>query len=140
MNSEVAGLTRTIHEPVEKVLSRIHRLLSERGFEAIRFDLSKRRTFGPGIAKGSCVVLLVDSPVLLFEAIALDRAAAVFLPLHVVVSGDQNRSYVHWINPISGSGLRPPAPARAALEELYTRVTEALSELPAAAEAVLPGR
>jgi hypothetical protein len=104
MNTEVAGLTRTVHEPIEKVLTRIRRLLLERGLDAIEFDLSKQRPFRHAIARRSCVVLLVDSPVLLFEAIALDRAAAVFLPLHVVVSGDQDTSLVHWINPVSGSG------------------------------------
>ena len=140
MNSHVAGLTRTIHEPVDKVLTRIRRLLVEHGLDAIEFDLSKQPLFRLRIAARSCVVLLVDSPVLLFEAIALDRAAAVFLPLHVVLSGDRDTSYVHWINPISGSGLWPPAPARAALEELYARVTEALSELPAATEVALPSR
>ena len=132
MTSEMEALTRTVPETFEKALPLIRRRLFDRGLTVTEFDVSREPS--------SCAVLLVDSPELLFEAIALDRAAAVFLPLHIVVSGGGETSYVHWVNPISGFGLRPPAPARAALEELYARVTAALAELPqAAGEEAPPG-
>lgn len=131
MESVVAGMTRVIPDAFEKSLPLIRRLLSTAGFSVVEeFDMSREPAFQLGIASRSCVVLLVDTPVLLFEAIALDRSAAVFLPLHVVISGDRDTSYVHWANPITSSGLRPPAPAKGALDELYRRVTETLSEPP----------
>jgi hypothetical protein len=130
MTSELEGLTRTLPGAFERALPLIRRRLFERGLTVTELDI-----FGEPCP---CAVLLADSPELLFEAIALDRAAAVFLPLHIVVSGGGNTSYVHWANPISGFGLRPPAPARAALEELYARVTAALAELPQAAPEEAP--
>ena len=141
MKSEIAGATRVIPEPFDRALLQIRRLLAGQGLNVVeQLDMSSEPSLQPGISARSFVILLVDSPVLLFEAIALDRAAAVFVPLHVVVSGDQDTSYVLWVNPVSESGLRPPAPARSALGELYVRVTEALSELPrdAAAQSIQP--
>jgi uncharacterized protein (DUF302 family) len=135
MKSEVAGVTRAVPEPFEKAVSLIRRLLAGQGLNVVeQLDMSMEPLDRLGLGTRPCVILLVDSPVLLFEAIALDRAAAVFVPLHVVLSGGEGTSYVHWVNPVPESGLRPPAPARAALEELYLRVTAALSELPLAAD------
>jgi len=133
MNVETAGVTRVLPEAFEKALPIIRRLLSAAGFSVVKeFDMSREPYFQLGIGSRSCVVLLVDTPVLLFEAIALDRSAAVFLPLHVVITGDHDTTYVHWVNPITSSGLRPPAPAKGPLEVLYTRLTETMSQLPKA--------
>src|SRR5215467_9393276 len=100
MTSEMEGLTRTVPGSFEKALPLIHRRLFERGLTVTELDISREQC--------SCAVLLVDSPELLFEAIALDRAAAVFLPLHIVVSGGRDMSSVNWVNPVSGFRLRPP--------------------------------
>lgn len=82
----------------------------------------------PNCADGPhCVVLLVDSPELLFEAIALDRGAAVLVPVHIVVTGDAHCSQVHWANPIAALGLRAPASARVPIERLCAQVKQALS-------------
>jgi|SRR5947209_8106227 len=136
MKSGTVGITRVIPESFEKSLLLVRRSLSTAGLSVVQeFEMSREPCFQLSIARRSCVVLLVDTPVLLFEAIALDRSAAVFLPLHVVIIGDRDTSYVHWVNPTIDSGLRPPAPSRAALEDLYKRITEVLSELPQPAEA-----
>lgn len=135
MNIEAAGTTRALPESFEKSLALIRRLLSTAGFSIVKeFDLSRESYFQLGIGSRSCVVLLVDTPVLLFEAIALDRSAAVFVPLHIVVTGDRDSSYVHWVNPMTSSGLRPPAPARGPLDALYARLTESMSQLREAAD------
>ena len=139
MNSVDAGVTRVIPESFEKSLALIRRLLTAAGFTVVEeIDMSREPYFRLGVASRSCVVLLVDTPVLLFEAIALDRSAAAFLPLHVVISGDRDISYVHWADPITSSGLRPPAPARGALDEAYRRITETLSALSQAVELKVP--
>ena len=141
MNSVDAGVTRVIPESFEKSLALIRRLLVAAGFTVVEeIDMSSEPYFRLGVASRSCVVLLVDTPVLLFEAIALDRSAAAFLPLHVVISGDRDISYVHWADPITSSGLRPPAPARGALDEAYRRITETLSALSQAVELKVPSR
>ena len=101
----------------------VRRVLRVNGLHIVEeLELSAASADTPG-----CVVLLVDSPELLFEAIALDRAAAVLVPLHVVVTGDGHRSRVHWTNPLAFSGLHAPASARVAIERLCARLKQALS-------------
>jgi hypothetical protein len=134
-------MTRVIPESFEKSVALIRRLLAAAGLAVVEeFDMSREPYFQLGIASRSCAVLLVDTPLLLFESIALDRSAAVFLPLHVVISGDRDTSYVHWTDPVTSSGLRAPAPARGALDELYKRLTETLSELPETLQVAAPSQ
>jgi hypothetical protein len=133
MSLATIGHTRIIPEPFEKTVLLIRRLILNAGLSIVgEFDISGEMYFQHGIAGRSCTVLLVDTPILLFEAIALDRGAAVFLPVHVVISGDRGPSYVHWANPITSSRLRPPAPAKGPLEDLCALLDKTLSELPQA--------
>lgn len=130
-NIATTGNTRVVSDSVGKAAALIRRLLSDAGLSVVdEFNLSSEPYFQLGIAKRSCIVLLVDAPTLLFECIALDRAAAVFLPIHVVVSGDRDTTYVHWAHPVMSSGLRPPMPAKIPLDALCSRITRALSGLP----------
>jgi hypothetical protein len=136
MRIATAGTTWVIPESFGKSVPLIRRLLSEAGLTVEeQFNVSREPYFQLGVSRRSCLILLVDTPALLFECIALDRAAAVFLPIHIVISGDGDTSYVHWANPVTSSGLRPPAPAKLPLENLCARVTEALSSLTEATEA-----
>ena len=138
MSSASTGNTRVIPESFGKSVALIRRLLLGAGLRVVEeFDVSSEPYFQLGIARRFCTVLLVDTPALLFECIALDRAAAVFLPVHVVISGDRDATYVHWANPVMSSGLRPPMPAKIPLENLCACITQALSGLPQAAEATL---
>ncbi len=141
MNTADIGVTRLIPESFERSLALVRRRLAAAGFTVVEeIDLSREPYFQLEVARRSCVVLLIDTPVLLFEAIALDRSAGAFLPLHVVISGDRDISYVHWADPFASSGLRPPAPARGALEEVYRGITEALADLSQAVDLKLSGR
>jgi hypothetical protein len=92
-----------------------------------QIDLSGRIVRHPAAPGRNCVMLLVDSPLLLFEAVALERSAAVFIPLHVVVAGDQRSTHIHWAHPADSMGLRAPRAGRGAVDTLYARVTEVLS-------------
>src|ERR1039457_1402305 len=136
MSPATAGATWVISEPFAKSVPLILRLLSQAGLGVVeQCDVSKEPYFQLGLGRRSCLILLVDSPALLFECIALDRAAAVFLPIHIVISGDGDTCYVHWANPIASSGLRPPAPSKLPLEILCARVSRALSSLTEAPDA-----
>ena len=104
---------------IEKTASIVRRSLCDRGLQVVdEIHLSG----------GECVVLLVDTPELLLEAVALDRGGAVLVPVHVVITSDGPRSFVCWANPIAVSGLRPPASARAALERLCGRIRQTLAQ------------
>jgi hypothetical protein len=136
MKIEAAGNTRIIAETIERSVPLVRRLLREAGLSVVEeFCLSNNPHFQLGVARRSCIVLLVDTPELLLQCIALDHAAAVFLPVHVVLSGDSDTTYVYWTHPLAGFGQRPPLPAKAPLEELSARVTEALRVLPQVAKA-----
>jgi hypothetical protein len=133
MSIATAGTTRVIAKPFSKTVPLIRRMLSDAGLSVVdQFKVTQEPYFHFGDGGRSCLILLVDTPALLFECIALDRAAAVFLPIHVVISGDGGTSYIHCVNPMTSSGLRPPAPAKFPLQNLCARVAQALSGLPAA--------
>ncbi len=137
MSIATAGTTWVIPESFGKTVPLIRRQLSGAGLSVVeQFNVSRELYFQPGVGRCSCVILLVDTPALLFECIALDRAAAVFLPLHIVIGGDNDTSYVYWANPVISSGLRPPAPSKSPLEHLCACVTQALCGLPEAAAVV----
>jgi hypothetical protein len=130
MRTAITGDMRSFDEPFARSVPLVRRLLLDAGLRIVtEIEVSNGPDYHYGLATHSCVVLLVDTPVLLFEAIALDRGAAVFVPVHVVVGGDHGSSYVHWANPIATSGLRPPVSARRPLENLYACVTRALADL-----------
>ena len=71
-------------------------------------------------------MLYVDSPLLFFEALALDRAAAVFLPLHVLVAAHGPETRVYWIKPLEVFGGRLPPGAAVPLDEIQARLARAL--------------
>ena len=136
MNLATTGNIRIIGETVERSVPVIRRMLREAGLSVVEeFSLSNNPHFQLETARRPCIVLLVDTPEALLQSIALDRAPAVFLPVHVVVSGDGDTSYVYWAHPLGGSGQRPPLPAKTPLEELNARVTQALRALPQVARA-----
>jgi len=113
--------TWEINASVERCVASLRRALLADGLTVVD---------AVNISGNGCVALLVDSADLLFEAVALDRGAAVLVPVHVVVMGDGHSSRVHWANPMTVSGLRAPAPARAPIERLCARVRQTLSKLP----------
>jgi uncharacterized protein (DUF302 family) len=120
---------KSVQHGFHSTLNAILDALNRSGLSVVeQIDLSGhiiRHPAGPG---RNCVMLLVDSPLLLFEAIALERSAAVFIPLHVVVAGDQRSTQIHWAHPADSIGLRAPRAGRGAVDTLYARVTEALSD------------
>jgi uncharacterized protein (DUF302 family) len=71
-------------------------------------------------------LLYVDSPLWLLEALALDRAAAVFLPLHVLVAEHGPETRVYWNKPAEVFIGRLPIGAALPLDEIQERVAQAL--------------
>ena len=70
-------------------------------------------------------ILLVDCPLLAFEALALDRAAGVFVPLHVLVSAIGDRTRVSAVNPSALFGARLPIGAAEPVDRMVARVRPA---------------
>lgn len=74
-------------------------------------------------------VLLVDCPLLDFEALALDRASAVFFPVHILVSPDGNRTRVSVVDPAGLFSARFPVGMAEPMERLLARVSLAVELL-----------
>src|SRR3982751_4673709 len=86
--------------PLKEALKLIRRALAEEGLTiAADFDMAGRVRKALRLDLPPCTVLCVDCPMSLLEALALDRSAAVLLPLHLVVAGQDGSTLVHLLNP-----------------------------------------
>lgn len=74
-------------------------------------------------------ILLIGCPILDFEAMALGRAAAVFFPLHVLVSAEPEQTRVFVVNPTTLFAGRLPMGASEPLNRLVARISLALDSL-----------
>ena len=127
MELESLGRVQAVPRAFDQTLKSLRRLLKGAGLSVVQqFDLSHDFPGQPAAGTRHCALLMVDCPLLLFEAVALDRSAAVFIPLHVVITGDQHTTCIHWAHPAETMGLRLSAAARGPVEALYTRLTRVL--------------
>lgn len=74
-------------------------------------------------------ILLVDCPLLMFEAQALNRAAGVFVPLHILLCADGEGTLASTANSAEFFNGRLPLGAAAPVERLRARVESALASL-----------
>jgi uncharacterized protein (DUF302 family) len=124
MIHEAAVTVYTIAYPFEKALPAVREALTAGGLSiAGEMDISERIRKQLGLDFGPCRILLVDSPYLLVEALALDRSAAALLPLHVVISGREFITHVHWISLAGMRQTRLPAGAEAPLAKLHLELS-----------------
>jgi uncharacterized protein (DUF302 family) len=120
--------TYVVAERFDRALKLIRQALAEEGLNvAAEIDLTEKLTRDYSAGSGQSKLLLVDCPLLLFEALALDRGAGVFVPLHVLVSPEENRTRVVCVEPDRSFQVRLPAGAAQPLEELRSRVAAALA-------------
>ena len=113
-------MTYAMELPFDKALKRVRAALTSGGLEiADEMDLA---------AHGRCRLLLVDSPLLVFEGLALDRAAGVYFPLHVVVAAQGARTEV-FSSRTSHAHARLPAGAAEPIDRLEALVARALGTL-----------
>jgi hypothetical protein len=127
MESGNVWQVQAVPMPIAKTLKSLRRPFHKAGIDIVeQIDLS--REFHRQLAAGThrSVLLLVDCPLLLFEAVALDRAAAVFFPFHVVVTGDDACTCIHWAHPAAAVSSRLPATVKRPVDALYARLTEVL--------------
>jgi uncharacterized protein (DUF302 family) len=115
MDVLAASHTCTIPERLHRALQLIRRALTRSGLSIVReFDAEQSR------------ILLVDCPLLAFEAQALHRAAGVFLPLHVLVRCEGDVTLVTTVNPAALFDGKLPSGSAEPVERLYERVSISL--------------
>ena len=136
MNTTATGQTYVIAEDFDKALKLVRRALAERELGVTsEWDITENRRGGSGQKLQRSRLLLVDSPILMFEAMALDRAAGALFPLHVLLSADGDRTQAVFVEPATLFALRPPVGATGPLEEMKGRITAALESAAARSEA-----
>lgn len=127
MAPESLGQVKAVPRAFDYTVRSLKRHLADAGLSVVQhLDLSPELLGQPAAAARQCALLMVDCPLLLFEAVALDRSAAVFIPLHVVVTGDRHTTCIHWAHPAETMGLRLAPTARGPVDALYTRLTHVL--------------
>jgi uncharacterized protein (DUF302 family) len=130
VNTISAAQTYVIGERFGRTLKLIRDALEKQEL-SITGELDLTETFArdSGMHPEPSKLLLVDCPLLLFEALALDRAAGVFFPLHVLVSANGDRTQVVCFEPAALLEVRLPVGAAHPLEELRDRIGMALESL-----------
>src|SRR5512142_158122 len=99
METADRGGVQTVPLSLQKTLKALRHSLKAAGIsvlEQIELGPSGGTTTPP---TRRSVLLLVDCPLLFFEAVAIDRAAGVFFPLHLVVSGGDSETCIRWAHP-----------------------------------------
>ena len=122
--------TGVVPASFEKALRTIRSAMAEMELEIIgEFEMDR---YWNGRSEWHCTsskILLVDSPLLIFEALALDRAAAVFLPLHVLVSKLGETTEVSFLNPLQLFDARFPVGVAEPMDRLMTLVALSLQSV-----------
>ena len=130
MTGEQEPVTLIVRQPLNQALRSIRRALAEGGLQiATDLDMAGRIRKALRIDFPPCRVLGVDCPVALLEALALDRSAAVLLPLHLVVAGQDGFTLIHLLNPAAALYGGLPVTARAAVSKLQSRVAHAIESV-----------
>lgn len=129
MGTDTVNNIWTVAKPFDETLRWLRQVLPTRGLSVVQeIDLKHEFRGQVAVGAGNGALLLVDCPLLMFEALALDPSAAAFIPLHLVVVGDRHSSTVHWAHPAGAMGLRAQPAARGPVNALYSHLTRALKE------------
>lgn len=130
MTDDQNTATLIMQQPPNEALKVIRRALAEAGLEITAdLDLAGRVRKTLRIDLPPCRVLCVDCTVALLEALTLDRSAAVLLPLHLVVAGQDGLTVVYLLNPSAALYGGLPFTARAAVSRLQARVASAVESV-----------
>jgi hypothetical protein len=130
MNALAADQTYMIAKRFDKAVKLIRRALAETELSLVgEFDTTG--TFGNerGRMAEPSRILLVDCPLLAFEAQALDRAAEVFFPMHVLFWADGDQTRASTANPAALFDVRLPSGAAIPMARLQARISMALESV-----------
>lgn len=118
-----------IRERFDRALHDLKKALSNAGLTISgELDISKRMKQQLGLGFGPHTVLLVDSPYLLLEAVAVNSSAATVLPLHVVVLGRGATTRIYWNDPTAADSPLPVTLATP-LRKLQRELVHALDQI-----------
>jgi hypothetical protein len=122
-------LSFRIDEPYDVALRMVRIALARQGLRApaeLNITARIRQELGAGVAP--CVVLYVDDPAVLLEAVVFNRGAALLIPQPLVITGDSRQAEVLLRSPeMPVAGI--PESVRDPLIGLQVRMTRALESI-----------
>ncbi len=127
MTREKSIVTFSVGEPHPTAIRMVRRALAQHGLRVpAELDITTRIRQELGASLAPCVVLYVDDPALLLEAVVFHRGAALLIPEPVVVSGDgrQTEVLLRSFEALTEGG--PPPSLRAPLLNLHERLIRAV--------------
>jgi len=119
-------LAFSIAEPYPVAVRLVRRALEQQGLRApAELDVSARirRELGAGVAP--CIVLYVDDPAVLLEAIVFHQGAALLIPQPVVITGDSRHTEI-LMRSAEGLTAGTPESVRDPLLDLHKRIALAM--------------
>ena len=126
--SEGPGVvTFRVSQPYQGSVRILRRALAQQGLRAsAELDVASRIKQDLGASLAPCLVLYVDDPMLLLEAVVFHRGAALLIPQPVVVSGGDRHTevLVRSVESLIAGGL--PASVRDPLLDLHARIVRTI--------------
>jgi uncharacterized protein (DUF302 family) len=122
--------TYRLPEPFERAVKLLREALARDELRTpMELDVSGRISRELGIGLAPCRLLGVDCPLILLEAITLDGAAAVLLPMHILVYGRGTQTIVHVFRPASPAGPDIPVETAIPVIKLQTRIARVMEKI-----------
>lgn len=120
----------SVAQPYAAGLRAVRQALTRQGLRTpVELDVTARIRHELGVGLAPCVVLYVDEPVLLLEAVVFHRGAALLLPQPLVVSGNEHQTKVLLRRVDSLLESDYPAGARDPLLNLHARIVRAMDTI-----------
>lgn len=130
METQTATTAFVLDSDFEPALVRIRQAIRQDQLSiAAEVDAAQRVKHALEIYVPQCRVLLVDSPALLLETTAIDRASGIFIPLHLVVSSTGSRTLIQMLNLEHIRNCDLPIGIRAPVLDLQRQVVRALGRV-----------
>jgi len=119
-----------VDQPYAAGLRAVRQALVRQGLRTpLELDVTARIRHELGVGLAPCVVLYVDEPVLLLEAVVFHRGAALLLPQPLVVAGSEHRTklLLRGVGSLLEGGH--PAGTRDPLLNLHARMIRAVESI-----------
>ena len=130
MPGETGSIKYSLREPFERAVESVCRSLENRGLRvAGQLDVSRRVERSLGIVLSPCriVFVLPDSSVL--SKGSIHPWAAIFLPLHVVISGDGAKTEIQVQNRVHACSEAAAAALVLPILETQAQISEAIEAI-----------
>ncbi len=130
MTEQSAMLVYSLPESYPAAVRRVRRAIAQQELRVpAEFDVPAHFRHELGAVLSPCLVLYVDVPALLLEAIVFHPGAALLMPQPVVISGNERRSKVRVLNVEALLGRDLPSSVEEPLMALHTRILKALESV-----------